>query len=103
MSASTYTQANGNGTIAWSISSQPGLSIGAASGIVSGTPTATGTFNTIITATDAGGCTGTAAVTITVAPNAPNQSATGVGNTQYYVFGVAGAPTTPAVASVRAS
>ena len=39
MSASTYTQANGNGTIAWSISSQPGLSIGAASGIVSGTPT----------------------------------------------------------------
>ena len=44
-----------------------GLSI-SASGTISGTPTASGTFNYIVTVVDAAGHTGTASCTITVAP-----------------------------------
>ena len=69
---------------------------------MTGTPTATRTFSATITATDAGGCTGSKIVSVTVAPTAPSQSYTGVGNTQFYVTGVAGAPTTPAVSSATA-
>ncbi len=53
----------------------PGLTLGS-SGIVSGTPSATGTFNFTVTATDINGCTGSGAYSISVvagcsAPAAP--------------------------------
>jgi hypothetical protein len=42
----TYSQTNGNGAIAWSLSNGPaGLSIASGTGIVSGTPSVTGTFS----------------------------------------------------------
>ncbi|MFN7973918.1 MAG: putative Ig domain-containing protein [Acidobacteriota bacterium] len=37
-----------------------------AGGVLSGTPTASGTFNFVVTATDAGGCTGTQSYTLTI-------------------------------------
>lgn len=43
-----------------------GLTVNTASGVISGTPTTAGTFNTTVTAVNAGG-TGTKAVTITIA------------------------------------
>ena len=46
----------------------PGLTI-SASGLVSGTPTTAGTFNSTITATDGTGASGSAAVTWTIAPS----------------------------------
>jgi len=97
---STYTQSNGNGTIAWSATGLPtNLAIGSGTGIVSGTPNQTGVFSATVTATDAGGCTGTEAVTVNVGPNLLAQSYNGIGNTQFFISGVAGAPTTPAVSS----
>ncbi len=44
----------------------PGLTLSAA-GVISGTPTATGTFNFTVTATDASGCSGSQAYSITIA------------------------------------
>ena len=100
MSTATFTQSGTTSTITWSATGLPaGLGINSGNGQVTGTPTATGTFSATITATDAGGCTGSKIVSVAVAPTAPSQSYTGVGNTQVYVTGVAGAPTTPAVAS----
>jgi hypothetical protein len=103
MTTNTYSQANGNGTIGWTITGQPtGLSIGGANGQLTGTPTVTGTFNATVTATDAGGCTGTKAVTITVAPVAVNDtynSTFGLSdNTQFVITGgMTGTPGTPVV------
>ena len=103
MSTATFTQSGTGSTITWSSTGLPaGLGISSSTGAVTGTPTATGTFSATITATDAGGCTGSKIVTVTVAPTAPSQSYTGVGNTQFYVTGVAGAPATPAVSSATA-
>lgn len=100
MSTATFSQSGTTSTITWSATGLPGgVAINSSTGAVTGTPTATGTFSATITATDAGGCTGSKSVTVTVAPTAPSQSYTGVGNTQVYVTGVAGAPATPAVAS----
>jgi hypothetical protein len=105
MTTNTYSQANGNGTIGWTITGQPtGLSIGGANGQLTGTPAVTGTFNATVTATDAGGCLGTKAVTITVAPVAVNDtynSSFGLSdNTQFVVTGgMTGTPGTPAVQS----
>jgi hypothetical protein len=69
-------------------------------GVLSGSPTATGTFSFSVTATSAVGCASTTqSYTLTVRPNLVNDSYSGVGNTQLFVTGVAGAPATPAVAS----
>jgi hypothetical protein len=102
MATATFTQAGGNGAIAWTATGLPaGVSINNGTGDVTGTPSATGTFNATITATDAGGCIGTKAVSVAVGPNAPAQAYTGVGNTQFFITGVVGPPATPAVSSAN--
>ena len=56
----TYTQSGGTGTITWSATGLPaGVTINSTTGQLSGTPTQTGTFNIIITASGNGPCTGT--------------------------------------------
>ncbi|MFN7974374.1 MAG: Ig domain-containing protein [Acidobacteriota bacterium] len=47
----------------------PGLALNGATGVISGTPTTSGTFNFTITATDAGSCTGSLAYTVTINPS----------------------------------
>jgi prepilin-type N-terminal cleavage/methylation domain-containing protein len=62
------TATGGAPTLIWSATGLPtGLSISSA-GLVSGTPTATGTFNATVTVTDAFGLVGSAAFTWTVNP-----------------------------------
>ncbi|MDL2718597.1 MAG: putative Ig domain-containing protein [Acidobacteriota bacterium] len=76
-----------------------GVSLTAA-GVLTGTPTQTGTFTITVKATDANGCFGTSAsYVLTIAPSAPTQAYTGAGNTQFFVTGAAGAPATPAVST----
>jgi hypothetical protein len=102
MPAAAFTQAGGNGTIAWSASGLPaGTAIDSGSGQVTGTPTATGTFAATITATDAGACTGSAHLSITVAPVAQGVAYGGmVDNTQFVITGgTTASPTTPFVGS----
>ena len=67
MTASTYTEVGGNGTIQWSAMGLPtGLSINSSNGQLSGTPTVSNAYSATITATDVGGCTGSKSVTIDV-------------------------------------
>ncbi|MBZ0092148.1 MAG: DUF1566 domain-containing protein [Sulfuricellaceae bacterium] len=57
-----------NGPTSYGISGLPaGLSVNSSTGLISGTPTASGTFSVTVTATNAGGA-GSKAVTITIAP-----------------------------------
>jgi hypothetical protein len=101
MTAVTFTQSGGNGTITWSQTGLPtGVGINSGSGQVSGTPTVTGTFNVTITATDAGGCTGAKNQSVTVAPvaNTDNYLTGLVDNTQLVITGgTTGSPATPFV------
>ena len=100
MPAAAFTQAGGNGTITWSASGLPaGTAIDAASGQVTGTPTATGTFAVTITATDAGGCPGSVQPSVTVAPVVAGLTYDGlVDNTQFVITGgTTVSPTTPFV------
>ena len=100
MTPVTFTRVGGSGTIAWSATGLPGgLSINASSGQVSGTPNQTGTFDVVVTATDAGDCTGTRSITVTVAPVAVADAYSGgVDNTQYVITGgTTGTPVTPSV------
>lgn len=63
----------GNGSYTYSVSSgalPAGLSLGV-SGLLSGTPTAAGSFNVTVTATDSLGSTGSQAFTLVVAESAP--------------------------------
>jgi hypothetical protein len=86
-------------TFTWTATGLPaGLTIGANTGIVSGTPTNTVLNATVvITATDNFGCQGTRTTTITVRPTTDNETyINGVGNTQY-VVGVTPVPGTPHV------
>ncbi|WP_433793802.1 putative Ig domain-containing protein [Actinoplanes sp. CA-252034] len=67
--------AGGTGTYTWTASGLPaGLSIDAATGTVSGTPTADGAYTAVITATDTAGTSGATsfAWTIAAAPALPN-------------------------------
>jgi len=56
----------------------PGLTLSSA-GLVSGTPTASGSYNLTITATDANGCVGSTGCSITLLVNIPLLSGWGVG------------------------
>ncbi len=85
-----------------------GLILNAATGAITGTPTSAGTFNFTITATDAGGCSGSRPYTITIAsPGCPvitlnpdtlppgvvgtpySQSVTATGGTAPHTFAIA--------------
>ena len=59
----TFTQSGGNGTITWSKSGAipAGTTFNTSTGVLSGTPTAPGSFSITVTATDANGCAGTGA------------------------------------------
>ncbi|HWZ50728.1 MAG TPA: MBG domain-containing protein [Granulicella sp.] len=59
-----YTYALFSGTL------PPGLALNTGTGVLSGTPTAAGTFSFAITATDANGFTGTQSYTLTISPAA---------------------------------
>lgn len=97
MSASPYTQDVGNGFTSWALTGGPsGVSINSG-GVVSGTPTQTGTFSATVSFTDAGGCVGTKVVPIAVLPVAVTDSySTLVDNTQAVVSGgLTASPSTP--------
>ncbi|WP_033408949.1 Ig-like domain-containing protein [Rudaea cellulosilytica] len=81
MSAATFSQSGGHGTITWTASGlAPGESIGAGNGQVTGTPTNTGTFTASVTATDAYGCSGSGTATYHVNPKASNDAYNALGN-----------------------
>ena len=64
--AQTFTASGGTAPYTWSMSPTiPGMSISSA-GVLSGTPTAGGTYNVTITATGANNCSGTRAITIII-------------------------------------
>ncbi len=66
-----FTQTGGTGAITWTVTAGtlPGnLSLNPASGLLAGTPTTFGAFNFTVTATDANGCTGARAYTLTISP-----------------------------------
>ena len=65
----TLTASGGTGPYAWSVSSgtlPAGISLGSASGVLSGTPTAAGTSSFTVKVTDAGGQTATQATSLTI-------------------------------------
>ena len=66
----------GTGPITWSVTSgalPPGLLLGSSSGIISGTPTAPGAFNFIVTAANAGGSSSEQlSLTVSVPPTPPS-------------------------------
>ncbi len=71
------------GTFLWATSGSvpPGLTMNSSTGVLSGTPTSTGsanpvTFNFTVTATDPNGCPGSASVSLTVNPAAAGSTAT---------------------------
>jgi prepilin-type N-terminal cleavage/methylation domain-containing protein len=67
--STTVTGTNGTTPYSWSASGLPaGLTIGAASGTISGTPTAAGTYNITVTLTDLAGASATSNYTVTVVP-----------------------------------
>jgi CSLREA domain-containing protein len=63
-----FTQLGANGTVTWSESGAlpSGISLNTLTGVLSGTPTQTGTFPITVTATDANGCTGSNNYTLTI-------------------------------------
>jgi large repetitive protein len=64
------TSSGGTGALAWSVSSGSlpgGLSLNSSTGLLSGTPTASGSFSFTVTITDAAGGTASKAVTVTIA------------------------------------
>jgi hypothetical protein len=65
----TFTQAGGVGAITWSLFAgvlPNGMSLDAGTGLLSGTPLQTGAFPITVRATDANGCTGDRALTLTI-------------------------------------
>ncbi|MFN0111095.1 MAG: putative Ig domain-containing protein [Blastocatellia bacterium] len=105
------TQTGGAGTIAWTISAGAlpnGVTLNASTGLLSGTPVASGSFTFTIKATDANGCMGTQGYTlvigcpvITISPTslpaavrgqAYSQTLTATGGTPNYTFSFDGTP-----------
>ncbi|MFI5120551.1 MAG: beta strand repeat-containing protein, partial [Thermoanaerobaculia bacterium] len=78
-----------------------GLGFNTSTGLLSGTPNATGTFGFTVKATNAAGCSITQSYSVKIAPNLTAKSYTDVGNTQL-VGGVV-APATPSVSVVAVS
>lgn len=75
MATATFSQTGTGSSVTWSASGlPPGLSIGPSNGQVTGTPTATGSYSVTVTATDAGGCSGSKSLTVNVAPRAFNDT-----------------------------
>ena len=67
--STTLTQTGALGAPTYAVTAgalPPGLTLGAASGTISGTPTATGTFNFTVTVSDASGCSGSTAYSILI-------------------------------------
>jgi hypothetical protein len=67
----TFTQTGGAGVITWSVSAGAlpgGLTLNAATGLLSGRPSAQGPFNFTIRATDANGCFGERGYTLVINP-----------------------------------
>ena len=101
----TFTQ-TGVGThtpAVWSLASGTlpnGLTLNTSTGVLSGTPTQTGTFPITVTVTDANSCAGTGPTyNLTVAPVAVADSfSNAVSNTQYVLTGgTTATPSTPAI------
>jgi len=99
MPAASFTQSGGTGTADWSATGLPdGTAISLASGVVTGSPSRTGTFQVLVTATDKNLCAATKSMTLRVAPRLSNDQLTVVGNTQL-ISGALPAPPTPHVAT----
>ncbi|MES2555918.1 MAG: choice-of-anchor J domain-containing protein [Bacteroidota bacterium] len=67
--STTITQTGALGAPTYSVTAgalPPGMTLGAASGTISGTPTATGTFNFTVSVSDASGCSGSTAYSILI-------------------------------------
>lgn len=65
----TLTQTGGVGAVTWAVTTgalPAGMALAPGTGVLSGTPTVTGTFNFTVTATDANACSGTRAYTLTI-------------------------------------
>ncbi len=82
------TQTGGTGTIAWSSTGTlpNNLTLNTSTGLLAGTPTAAGTFNFTVRATDANQCFGERAYTLTICPTitiAPGSLANGFVGTAY--------------------
>src|SRR4029079_9012591 len=64
----TFTQSNAIGSVTWALTGAlpTGMSFDTATGVLSGTPTQTGSFPLTVTASDANTCTGSQSVTLVV-------------------------------------
>jgi hypothetical protein len=71
----TFSQTGGVGTIAWSTTGTlpPGLALSSSTGVLSGTPTQSGTFGFRVTATSPASCSGSLDVSVPIAAG-PNQA-----------------------------
>ena len=100
----TFTGTNLSHTpLSWTVETgtlPTGLTLNSSNGVLSGTPTVTGTFPITVKVTDTNGCNGTGSTyNLTVAPQAITDSYSGlVDNTQFVVTG--GTTSTPATPTV---
>lgn len=98
MSNANFSKTGGTGSPAnpWSATGSfpTGVSINTATGVVSGIPLQTGSFNVTITYTDANGCFDNHAVTFSVLPRLQSESFAVIGNTQLVSDGHS-TPSTP--------
>jgi len=71
----------------------PGLSVNASTGVISGTPTSSGTYNVTVQATNTAALTGTKSVVFTITPNAvPTITSPSNGTSSALALGVAMTP-----------